>query len=105
MTSAFLQYVLEEVLREVSGITSRAMFGGHALYKNGKIFGMVAKDVLYFKVGDHNRADYEKLGSKPFVFSSKGRTFAMSYWEVPEEIMSNPEEVLMWVNKSLEFKK
>ena len=92
MKSSFLDYVLEEVLRDVPSVTSRAMFGGFSLYKNGKIFGMIANDILYFKAPVSNR---------PFTYHKNGKTYAMKYWEVPEEIMSNPDEVAIWVNKSL----
>jgi DNA transformation protein len=45
-------------LAEVGAITSRAMFGG-VLYCRGVFFGIIARDVLYLKVDDANRPDYE----------------------------------------------
>ena len=41
MTSSkdFAQYVTEDLLREIDGISAKAMFGGYGLYKNGVIFG------------------------------------------------------------------
>ena len=43
---------------------------------------------IYFKVDDANHADYEKQGSK-------------SYWQLPEEIMEDRDELEMWIAKSV----
>ncbi len=51
-TSAdFLTYVLEQ-LSALKDLTSRRMFGGVGLYGEGVFFGLIANDVLYFKVGE-----------------------------------------------------
>jgi TfoX/Sxy family transcriptional regulator of competence genes len=39
-------------LGEVGEITSRSMFGGIGIDRNGKIFGIVFRDRMYQKVGD-----------------------------------------------------
>ncbi len=101
MKSSFCEYVVNELMREIPGVTSRAMFGGYGLYKDGKIFGMIANDILYFKVNDTNKADYERLGSQPFTYENKGKKYAMSYWEVPQEIQDEPETLAAWAQKSL----
>lgn len=85
---------------DVAGITCRPMFGGYCLYKDGVAFGMIANDTLYFKVGDSNHSDYEKLGSSPFTYSNRGKVYAMSYWEVPQEVMDNPDMLKKWILKS-----
>ena len=97
-------YLQEEVFVNISGIKFRAMFGGYGVYKDDKIFGMVANDVLYFKVNENNKPDYKKFGSKPFTYSKNGKSYAMSYWEVPEFVLSNVEELESWMNKSLNIK-
>lgn len=99
--SSFCDYVVNELMREILGVSARAMFGGYSLYKDGKIFGMIADDVLYFKVKDSNRADYEAAGSKPFTYVNKGKKYSMSYWEVPEEVQSDHEILAKWINKAL----
>ena len=43
------------------------MFGGVGLYSGDVFFGIVAADVLYFKVGDANRAEYEQSNAAPFA--------------------------------------
>ena len=86
----------------VEGITARAMFGGHGLYKDGVIFGLIADDQLYFKTGESNQKDYEAAGSQPFTYEAKKKKrVAMSYWEVPSDVLENRDEMRLWVNKAV----
>jgi len=98
----FLTYILEDVLGDISDITSRAMFGGYDIYKDGIIFALIAYDQLYFKVGESNRADYEAMDSEPFVYQQgKHKKTTMSYWYVPEEVMQDKDRIKEWVDKSV----
>lgn len=100
---AFHEYVMGDVLGGVSGVTSRAMFSGFGLYKDGIIFGIIAENELYFKVDDSNRVDYEKCGMKPFTYQMPGgKLYQMSYYQVPEEIREQKHEVTRWVQKAVE---
>ena len=62
---------------------------------------MIADGVLYFKVDESNKAEYEAAGSKPFVYHSpKGKPMQMGYYEVPERVMENQDEIRQWVEKA-----
>ena len=105
-SSGFFEYVKNDVLGEIPGITSRPMFGGISFYKDGIIFGMIAgmsdTEKLFFKVGKSNIRDYEERGMKPFTYQAKnGKTVAMSYYEVPDEVLENREQVAEWVQKAV----
>lgn len=52
------------------------------------------------KVGDTNRPDYEAAGASPFTYESKGKQVTMSYWQVPEEILEDPEMLKVWAEKA-----
>ena len=98
---SFHDFVMQDLFGDFPGITSRAMFGGWGIYKDGKIFAIIAEGGLYFKVGDSNRADLESHGSRPFQYANKGKTYTMSYWLLPEEIMENRDELSEWIEKAL----
>lgn len=101
--SDFHDYVMHDLFAELPGITSRKMFGGYGIYKDGIIFGLIAYDVLYFKVDEINKPDYEKKGSKPFTYSQGNhKPTTMSYWELPADIMDDKEELKKWMNTSVE---
>jgi DNA transformation protein len=96
----FRNYVLE-MLEPLGGVTARRMFGGAGLYRDGTIFALIADDVLYFKVDDANRADYRAAGTGPFrPFEDK--PLAMPYWEVPTDILENPQELCTWAARAWE---
>ena len=61
---------------------------------------LIADDILYFKVDDSNRGDYERAGMEAFrPFEHKKMT--MQYYEVPIEVLENREKLRQWANKSL----
>ena len=100
---SFHDYIVYDILGNLPGITSKAMFGGWAIYKGGTIFGIIAVGELYFKVDVKNRLEFEKLESHPFVYTKKdGKQIAMSYWLVPEEIIEDREKMVVLIERSLE---
>jgi DNA transformation protein len=101
----FLKYILDQLSRW-GGVSVRRMFGGAGLYREGKIFGVVADDVMYLKVDDSNREDYLKAGSAPFnPYPDKAKTTVMSYYEIPPEVLENPDELAKWAQRSLAIQK
>ncbi len=100
---AFHEYVMEDLLAGLEDIRSRKMFGGYGIYQGPYIFGLIVDETLFIKVDDSNRADFEALGSEPFVYERKDhpRT-VMSYYELPESIADNPEELEAWVDKAVQ---
>lgn len=97
---SFKDYVLDQ-LKNVGGITARAMFGGYGIYKNGLMFGLIAEKGLYFKVDDGNRLDFEAKKSEPFVYESAGRKpVAMSYWHVPDDVLEDVDALAEWAKRA-----
>ena len=99
----FLQFVLDQ-LDAWGGVSHRRMFGGAGLYRDGKMFGLVADDVAYLKVDDSNRTDFEARDCGPFKPYPDQDT-VMSYYEVPSEILEDPETFETWAAKSLAIQK
>lgn len=100
---SFHDYVVYDLLGDISGIASRAMFGGWAIYRDGFVFGLILSGELYFKVDDDNRSEYEQMGgSHPFVYAKKaGEPITMSYWLVPEEILEDKERLHRLIERSV----
>ena len=88
-----------EQLEPLGPVTTRNMFGGAGVYLDG----LIAGDTLYFKVDDRNRADYEGEGLGPFTVQlTRGGTGSFSYYEVPERLYDDPEELVQWARKALD---
>ena len=98
--SPYVEFLVEQ-FSPLGEITSRAMFGGHCLYCDGVVFGLVANNALYLKADDANRPDYEVRGSKPFR-PFEDRDEVMSYYEAPPEIFEDEEALRRWVGGSVE---
>ncbi len=96
----YLEFVREQ-LERLGTIAVRRMFGGAGIYYSGHFFAIVVDDVLYFKVDDSNRSDYEAAGMEPFTFTANGKTSVMSFYEVPGEVLENREQAKHWALKAV----
>jgi DNA transformation protein and related proteins len=54
VTDSFRDFVIDQ-LGNVPDLRARAMFGGIGLYASDTFFGILAADVLYFKVDETTR--------------------------------------------------
>src|ERR1700741_1826015 len=70
-TPEFVDLVLEN-LKAFGAVTTRRMFGGWGIYRDGVFFALIAQDTLYFKSDEENRAQFERESPGPFVFEKKG---------------------------------
>lgn len=86
-------------LAELGGVTSKKMFGGVGFFLDGVMFAKLSGDlVLYFRVDNTNRADYEQLGSIQFHSDSKKK--GMPYYVVPTEILDDDLKLVQWARKA-----
>jgi DNA transformation protein and related proteins len=100
-SSEFTEFVKDQ-MAPLGPIVSRRMFSGAGIYCDGVIFALILRDVLYFKVDDGNRRDYEAEGSSPFSYSSRGRTVEIgAYWRAPERLFDDPDEMVHWARAAL----
>ncbi|MBI1286331.1 MAG: hypothetical protein GC178_02025 [Flavobacteriales bacterium] len=96
-----IQYAVDQ-LSEFGEVTTRKMFGGVGIYRNGIMFGLItSKNEFMLRVGDETRNDYENRGSKPLTHAKMKH--AMPYWEVPAEIAEDRNELRIWAEKAYEI--
>jgi len=85
---------------QIRPVTIRPMFGGLTFFADGRAFALVADEVLYFKVDDGNRPDFEAAGKGPFLpFGDPAKP--MQYYELPEEVLEDPELLAVWMAKAI----
>lgn len=104
--SSFVENVLEQ-LDGVDKLSTRRMFGGIGIYRAGVMFGLISDDRLYFKVDAVNKIDYQEAGSYPFIYNRNNKTgggspVAISYFEVPPDVLENRELLYQWMLKAHE---
>jgi DNA transformation protein and related proteins len=84
--SAAYKDFLKDPLARFGPVSIRNMFSGAGVYADGVMFAMLAEDTLYLEA--------------PFAYRPKGRSpVAMSYWEVPERLLDDPEELVAWARR------
>ncbi len=101
ISDEFVDYVIDQ-LSDWGEVSARKMFGGAGLYREGIMFGLIADDVAYLKVDDSNREDFAKAGSLPFnPYPDKVKATVMSYYEIPADVLENPDQLAAWAERSL----
>ena len=93
----YVEFLLEQ-LQPFGPVSARAMFGGHGIYKDGAIFGIVADDTFYLKVDDVNRGEFEARKLSPFTYESttRGTQLSMNYYQCPADALESPALMLEW---------
>jgi len=99
VSEEYLDYVIDQ-LSCIGEVAAKKMFGGVGLYHNELFFGLIAADVLYFKVDDENRPAYEKAGAKPFQPYGE-ESSSMSYFEVPADVLEDVDRLRTWATASV----
>lgn len=94
----FFDYVQDQ-LSPWCTIDKKRMFGVLGLYKGSKMFGIIAKEMVYLKVDDTNRKKFLDAGSTTLkVF--KNNSEVPSYYELPVDVLENSEEFIEWAKES-----
>jgi DNA transformation protein len=99
--SEFVEFVLDQ-MTSVGRPRARAMFGGYGIYRNDRIFAIVADDRLYFKADPVTRAEFEAKGLRPFTYVTRGKSVTMQYFEAPPEVFDEPDTMRAWSQKAYE---
>ncbi len=82
-------------LQPLGAVTSRAMFGGHGIFRDDVMFAMVdAQGTCLLRAAGASRHRFEARGSH--------RHGTMPYWRVPPDVMSDDMELLTWAGDALD---
>ena len=93
---------LHEIFERFGPIQLRRMFGGHGVYHDGRMFGLIAGERLYLKTDEASRTHFEARRLAPFEYTRQGKTTRMSYWEAPPELFEDRDEAAVWARRAWE---
>jgi DNA transformation protein len=99
VSDGFRSFVLDQ-LEPLGPIVAKSMFGGVGLYCDGVFFGLIALDVLYLKVDETTRRDYEAAGSRAFR-PYPDRSGTMQYYNVPVDVLESQIDLVEWARKAV----
>ncbi|GAC1316396.1 MAG: hypothetical protein NVS3B11_00010 [Collimonas sp.] len=87
---------IRELLAPLGVVNARRMFGGHGIYYDNVMIGLVADGTLFLKTDEETRPQFAAAGCRPFVTESRGRSIEMSYWSAPEDAMDAAAAMAPW---------
>ena len=93
----FVNYLLE-LLQAFGNVSAKALFGGHGIYRDGLIFGVVIDDTFYLKADEINRGQFDARGLAPFVYESKskGKQVSLGYYQCPADALESAVLMAEW---------
>lgn len=102
-STEFKEYVIEQ-LAPVGPIRLARFFGGIWISYESVQFAMIVHNSLYFVVDDKTRDKYEQAGMQPFSYQTKkGTVNVRRYYELPEEVLTDAELLVVWVGESIKI--
>jgi len=93
---------LPEVFERLGRIATRRMFGGHGVYHEGRMIGLVVRDTLYLKVDAQSAAHFDAIAAPRFTYQRNGKTTQLSYREAPADIFDDREIAALWGRRAWE---
>ena len=100
VSPAYQTFVLDQLRLVLPSVRARRMFGGVGLYADDLFFALIDDDVLYLKVDDVTRPDFERRGLGPFQPFGEG-TATMQYYQLPEDLLEDPEALRPWTDAAV----
>ncbi len=97
----FVDHVVD-LLGSFGQVSARRMFGGFGLFRDGLMFGLIARESLYLKADDGNRRAFEEAGMGRFAYQRQGRERSLSSYEAPPAAMEESEELVRWAEGAFE---
>jgi DNA transformation protein len=85
-------------------VTIRRMFSGYGISADGTNFALALRGGLYLRADEHSIPRFEAEGSKPFQYQSRSRAKTVtvgSYWQLPERLYDDPDELTDWARAAL----
>ena len=105
--SAEYKAFVREVFEPLGAVDIKHMFGGAGVYYRDVMFALISNETLYLKVDALNQEMFEAAGAERFHFKPQsgknaGRAIAMSFWELPEELLDEPDALVGWLHASID---
>lgn len=93
-----------ELFDGVGPMTTRKMFGGLAIYADGKVFAILMSDgALKLKGAGTMVNVFEREGWKRWTYRREGSDTItpMPYWTVPDDLLDDPDAASDWARRAL----
>lgn len=89
---------LVEKLITIDEVTSKRMFGGHGIFHQDKMFGLITA-----KGGQYLKADKKNI--ETFLSKGSEKHSRMSYYSIPNDVLENHDLLIQWALLAIEASK
>lgn len=93
---------LRDLFAALGTVSVHTMFGGHGVYIDGSIVGIVLDGTLYLKADADTCLPFEAAGGYPFEYARKGQVRTARYWSVPADALDSPAAMRPWAVRAME---
>jgi DNA transformation protein len=92
-----------ELFESLGAARAKGMFGGHGLYVDDVFIAVLADDVLYLKVDDTTKPQFEAAGRQAFIYEAGGgKKVSLGFWTAPEDAIESPALFRPWARLAME---
>ena len=94
---------LVELFAAFGPVSVRRMFSGAGVFADGLMIALVVDGVIYLKADDSFIPLFQQEGQSPFAYRSRdGKRTLNSYWQMPDRLYDEPDELAEWARRALE---
>jgi DNA transformation protein len=93
--SEFVNF-LPEAFSNFGAISIRKMFGGHGVFHEDIMIGLIADDTLYLKTDKQSEQQFVAQDLPQFKYPKANKLVGMSYYQAPAEALEDPDEMRHW---------
>jgi len=93
---------IEDLFAGITPVTIKRMFGGLGIYRDDRIFGLVAYDELFLKADAESAPAFAAAGSTQFIYEGGKTPVAMPYWRLPAEAFDDADVLARFTHLAFE---
>lgn len=100
----FAEYIIEDVLGHIDGISRKVLFSGYGIYLDKVIIGIIIDGTFYTKVDKELMQKYQKEGCEPFQYERPNeKIVTMPYVSVPIDVLEDREKISDRIHEAYEL--
>lgn len=94
---AFDPDFLVDLFAPFARVTTRRMFSGHAVYRDGIVFALAIRAGIFLKADAQTAPTFADEGLAPFSYATRaGEKVLTSYWRMPDTCLDDEDELRRW---------
>ncbi|QCK87631.1 TfoX/Sxy family protein [Phreatobacter aquaticus] len=95
--------VLIDLFQPFARVTTRRMFSGFAVYREGIVVALALRDTIYLRCDGETASAFEAEGLLPFTYRTQtGERSLGSYRRMPDICFDDEDALVVWARRAWE---